>query len=131
MHETRSHAHASGDEEKAGVTRKHKADTRGHEAEQSPKKTKPEQREKSHADSKFANAEFSEFGKAIKDHLSVQQMKEILEANAQETPASADEVVERWLVIFHFAFSVNLGFLSRPILSTDENSIGFRPNTTG
>ncbi|KAI4334250.1 hypothetical protein L6164_018962 [Bauhinia variegata] len=96
VHETRSHVHASGDEEKV-MTRKQKAEYKLHEAEHSPKKAKPENDNgqtngKSTAD---IAAEFDEFCKAVSEHLSVDQMRQILEANSIDSSGSDLEVSRR------------------------------------
>lgn len=101
VHETRSHARTSGEEEKA-MTRKQKAESNEHEAVQSPKKPKSTENDnvdqpngKSAAD---IAAEFEEFSKAITDHLSIQQMREILEANGQDTSGSDSSILSKWFV---------------------------------
>lgn len=107
VHETRSHAHGSGNE---GVsTRKQKAEakTTEGESEQSPKKAKTENEEKAENENGEENgkstdeikAEFEKFCKATSEHLSIQQMREILEANGQNASGADDAVVPRWLVI--------------------------------
>ncbi|KAI3450704.1 hypothetical protein Pfo_007369 [Paulownia fortunei] len=106
VHETRSHAHSSGNEERM-VTRKQKAEgkTTEAEAEQSPKKAKIEDKEKDKAEDENGQengkstedikAEFEKFCKATSEYLSIQQMREILEANGQDPGASDDAVVPR------------------------------------
>lgn len=114
VHETRSHAHAPNDEERM-VTRKQKADSKQlaqDESEHSPtkkaktkdggdeKKVKAEE-EDGKADGKSTAdiaAEFEEFCRATSEHLSVQQMREILQDNGQDSSGSDDAVVPRWLV---------------------------------
>ncbi|XP_052171159.1 protein ADP-ribosyltransferase PARP3 [Diospyros lotus] len=96
VHETRSHAHSAGEEEKVAA-RKQKADGKAHEAEQSPKKAKPEG-DNGHPDGAAAGhvaMEFRKFCKATSEQLSVQQMREILEANDQDISGSDDAVVSR------------------------------------
>ncbi|GER36564.1 poly [ADP-ribose] polymerase, partial [Striga asiatica] len=93
VHETRSHAQAPGKEEKM-VTRKQKAES---EAGQSPKKAKTEDEGQDGQPSKKSieeiKAEFEKFCKATSEHLSIQQMREILEANGQDSSGSDDAVV--------------------------------------
>ncbi|KAL3616068.1 Poly [ADP-ribose] polymerase 3 [Castilleja foliolosa] len=85
VHETRSHAPGTGKDEKM-VTRKQKA-AEG-EGGQSPKKAKVDD-DKSAEEIK---AEFDKFCKVISEHLSVEQMREILDANGQDS-TSGDAVV--------------------------------------
>ncbi|KAA8550170.1 hypothetical protein F0562_001854 [Nyssa sinensis] len=99
VHETRSHAHSSADEERM-ITRKQKAaESKGHEAQQSPKKAKNDKDVTSGDANGISTAdiamEFDKFCKATKEHLSVQQMREILEANSHESSGSDDAVVPR------------------------------------
>lgn len=42
-------------------------------------------------------AEFEEFCKAIKEHLSIQQMREILEANGEDSSGPDSAIVSKWL----------------------------------
>ncbi|CAA0810685.1 Poly [Striga hermonthica] len=93
VHETRSHAQAPGKEEKM-VTRKQKAES---EAGQSPKKAKMEDEDgqPSKKSIEEIKAEFEKFCKATSEHLSIQQMREILEANGQDSSGSDDAVVPR------------------------------------
>lgn len=102
VHETRSHSHThgSGDEEKI-MTRKQKAEGKTHENEQSPKKVKSEDEnsrpngksEADHAD------EFEEFCKATRESLSIDQMKEILQMNDQDSTGPDYEVASKWYTI--------------------------------
>ncbi|XP_060169821.1 protein ADP-ribosyltransferase PARP3-like isoform X1 [Lycium barbarum] len=85
VHEKRSHSHAS-DEEK---TRKQKA-----ESAHSPKKAKTEGNDsngKSSTDD--VAAEFEKFCRATSEHLSIKQMREILEANGRDASIADDAVV--------------------------------------
>ncbi|KAL2511120.1 Poly [ADP-ribose] polymerase 3 [Abeliophyllum distichum] len=96
VHETRSNAHSSGHEEKM-VTRKQKAEGKAPESEQSPKKAKTEGENdqtngKSTADIK---EEFENFCKETSEHLSIEQMRKILETNGQDSTGSDDAVVPR------------------------------------
>lgn len=107
VHETRSHAHSSGDDERK-ITRKQKAEgkTTEAEAEQLPKKAKIEDEDKAKDENGQENgkstedikAEFEKFCKATSEHLSIKQMREILEANGQDASGADDAVVPRWLV---------------------------------
>ncbi|GFQ06085.1 poly [ADP-ribose] polymerase 3 [Phtheirospermum japonicum] len=97
VHETRSHAHGSGKEEKM-VTRKQKAAEA--EAAQSPKKAKVEDDEEEQngqhkKSTEEVKADFEMFCRATSEHLSIQQMREILEANGQDSTGGDDAVVPR------------------------------------
>ncbi|XP_060197046.1 protein ADP-ribosyltransferase PARP3-like isoform X3 [Lycium barbarum] len=101
VHETRSQAHAASEEKK--VTRKQKAESKSQDSA-SPKKAKTEEDAgpedgKSMADIK---AEFEKFCKTIIEHLSVKQMREILEANGQHSAGDDDAVVPRCQDIMFF-----------------------------
>ncbi|KAH9659937.1 protein ADP-ribosyltransferase PARP3 [Citrus sinensis] len=101
VHETRSHAHASSDEEKV-MTRKQKAENKTQEAtETPPKKTKQENNGNGgHANGKRSGdvtAEFEEFCKSIEGQLSAEQMREILELNGQDSSGSDVAVVTKCL----------------------------------
>ena len=99
VHETRSHAHAPGDEEKV-MTRKQKAESKANEVEHSPKKAKVENGD-GHTNGKSAAgvaAEYDEFCKATSEHLPIEQMREILEANGLDSLGSDLEITRRWLV---------------------------------
>ncbi|KAF3618000.1 Poly [ADP-ribose] polymerase 3 [Capsicum annuum] len=97
VHEKRSHTHAS-DEEKKVNTRKHKA-----EAEQEPKKQKIDEGggddngQATNANSHVADvaAEFEKFCRATREHLSIKQMREILEANVRDSSIADEAVVPR------------------------------------
>lgn len=102
VHETRSHAHPSADEDKV-MTRKQKAENKTQEAtETSPKKTKQENNDNgNHGNGKRSGdvtAEFEEFYKSIEGQLSVEQMREILELNSQDSSGTDVAVVTRGLV---------------------------------
>ncbi|KAK4492261.1 hypothetical protein RD792_003064 [Penstemon davidsonii] len=101
VHETRSHAHSSGDEEKV-ATRKQRAEGMKNEGEeQSPKKPKTEAKtedqngQESGKSTEDIKAEFERFCRATSEHLSIKQMREILEANCQDSSGSDDAVVPR------------------------------------
>ncbi|KAL3530404.1 hypothetical protein ACH5RR_009726 [Cinchona calisaya] len=96
VHDTRSSAHQTAEEDRM-VTRKQKAESKGSESGQSPKKAKSENdsvRKNGKSTSEIA-ADFEKFCKATKEHLSIEQMREILEANGQEPPGSDDAVVPK------------------------------------
>ncbi|XP_052885106.1 protein ADP-ribosyltransferase PARP3 isoform X1 [Gossypium arboreum] len=101
LHEKRSHSHAhgTGDEEKI-MTRKQKADQlKSNEGNESPKKPKVEADNDQHngkATTEVAK-EFEEFCKSVREHLSVAQMREILEANGQDSSGSDASVVIKCL----------------------------------
>ncbi|KAG9140059.1 hypothetical protein Leryth_010567 [Lithospermum erythrorhizon] len=85
------------DEERM-MTRKQKAEKEAHHEGQSPKKPKSEKslEEGDNANEKpSVAAEFEKFCKATSEHLSPQQMLEILEANSQHSSGSDDVVVPR------------------------------------
>ncbi|KAK3041508.1 hypothetical protein RJ639_000127, partial [Escallonia herrerae] len=101
FHETRSHAHSSGggDEERM-LTRKQKAE-KSHETEQAPKKAKSDNGNtgqsgndngRSTADTA---AEFELFCKATSEHITIEQMREILELNGEDSSGGDDAVVPR------------------------------------
>ncbi|KAM3692862.1 hypothetical protein ACJW31_08G121200 [Castanea mollissima] len=95
VHETRSHARASGEEEKV-ITKKQKAESKEHEAEQSPKKLRSENENQPNGkNAAEIAAEFEEFCKAIKEHLSIQQMREILEANGEDFSGPDSAIVSK------------------------------------
>lgn len=96
-HDTRSHAHSANanDEEKV-VTRKQKAENKTQEGATPPKKAKAENSNNGHANGKSSAdvaEEFKEFCKATKEHLSVEQLKEILEANGVDCSTLNDDAV--------------------------------------
>ncbi|XVF69157.1 hypothetical protein PTKIN_Ptkin11bG0058400 [Pterospermum kingtungense] len=101
VHETRSHSHghATGDEEKV-MTRKQKADhLKTNEGRESPKKAKAEA-DNDHSNGKSASdvaKEFEDFCNSVREHLSVPQMREILEANGQDSSGSDSSVVTKCL----------------------------------
>lgn len=100
VQETRSHVHAHGEEEKVIMTRKQKAESKAHEVEHSPKKAKVET-EDGHTNGKSAAdvaQEYDEFCKATNEHLPLEQMREILEANGLDSSGSDLEIARRWLV---------------------------------
>lgn len=101
--ESRSHNvhHAHGEEEKV-MTRKQKAESKAHEVEHSPKKAKVEDEKNGHTNGKSASdvvQEYDEFCKATNEQLSLDQMKEILEANGLDSSGSDLEITRSWLVI--------------------------------
>ncbi|TKY67074.1 Poly of ADP-ribose polymerase 3 [Spatholobus suberectus] len=96
VQETRSHVHAPGEEEKV-MTRKQKAESKAHEVEHSPKKVKVES-EDGHINGKPARdvaEEYDEFCKATNEHLPLEQMREILEANGLDSSGSDLEITRR------------------------------------
>ncbi|KAL7595726.1 hypothetical protein Lser_V15G28797 [Lactuca serriola] len=99
--DTRSQNHPPGDEEKI-MTRKQKAEKQEHE--QSPnKKPKSEDNNNNNNNGNKSNnksltdivAEFDNFCKTTSQHLSIKQMREILEANNANSSGSDDAVVPR------------------------------------
>ncbi|KAF8029409.1 hypothetical protein BT93_E1959 [Corymbia citriodora subsp. variegata] len=97
VHETRSQAHAPMDDDKM-MTRKQKADQHKlQESEQSPKKPKAEN-DNGHPDRKPSDkvdTEFEELCRAMEEHLSVDQMREILEANGQDSSGTPGVVTTK------------------------------------
>lgn len=82
------------------MTRKQKAESKEHEAGQSPKKPRSEieDRQPNGKNAAEIAAEFEEFCNAIKEHLSIQQMREILEANGKDFSGPDSALVSKWLV---------------------------------
>ncbi|WVZ02428.1 hypothetical protein V8G54_023234 [Vigna mungo] len=96
VQETRPHVHAPGEEEKV-MTRKQKAESKAHEVEHSPKKAKVEN-EDGHVNGKTVAdvaEEYDEFCKATSEHLPLEQMKEILEANGLDSSGPDLEITRR------------------------------------
>ncbi|CAJ2654664.1 protein ADP-ribosyltransferase PARP3 [Trifolium pratense] len=90
------HVHGHGEEEKV-MTRKQKAESKAQEVEHTPKKAKVEN-EGGHTNGKSASnvlEEYDEFCKATNDKLSLEQMKEILEANGLDSSGSDLEITRR------------------------------------
>lgn len=83
------------------MTRKQKAESKGQEGGHSPKKPKSENDngqqngEPAHED---ITAEYEDFCKAIREHLSLDQMRQILEANGLDSSGSEGSVMRKWLV---------------------------------
>ncbi|XP_034897178.1 protein ADP-ribosyltransferase PARP3 [Populus alba] len=97
VHETRSQAHAPSDESRK-MTRKQKVgQSKAHEGEQSPKKKAKngkDQNDSTNGKSEDNIAkEYGEFCKAIEEHLSVEQMREILDMNDKDSSSGSDGVV--------------------------------------
>ena len=102
VHETRSQAHAPSDESRI-MTRKQKAgQSKAHEGEQSPKKAKNGKDKNDSTNGKSEDKiakEYEEFCKAIEEHLSVEQMREILDMDEQDSSSGSDGVVTtKWQV---------------------------------
>ncbi|CAM0949267.1 unnamed protein product [Alopecurus aequalis] len=101
VHETRSRTHAT--EEGKAAPKRHKSENNEQEGGQQgpsknksdePAKTKKLKGEESELNGKEnATKEFTEFCKAIREHLSVEDMRKILEANEQDASGSEDAVV--------------------------------------
>lgn len=95
--ETRSQNHPPGDEEKI-MTRKQKAEKQEHEhPHKKPKSEDNNNRNNNGSNKSVAEivAEFDNFCKATSQHLSISQMREILEANNADSSGSDDAVVPR------------------------------------
>lgn len=96
VHETRSHSHSNPEEDKKVKTRKQKAENKAHSAEQHPKKAKSEDGHSGHAYGKPSPAEFEDLFSAVKEHLSTEQMREILEVNDQDSSGSDAAILRKW-----------------------------------
>lgn len=101
VHETRSSA--AGSEDQKMTRRKHKTDTSHESGEKhADKKAKSDNgndsKRNGNLDRETVTAEFEKFCKEISDHLSIEQMRNILEANGRGWTGSDDAVVPRWLV---------------------------------
>lgn len=99
VHEKRSHSHAhgSGEEEKI-MTRKQKAESKTHENEQSPKKVKSEDengRPNCKSETDLVD-EFGSFCNSTRESISIDQMKEILQMNEQDSTGPDYEVASKW-----------------------------------
>ncbi|XP_010326979.1 protein ADP-ribosyltransferase PARP3-like isoform X2 [Solanum lycopersicum] len=92
VHETRSQAHSTSEERK--VMRKQQAESNSQETA-SHKKAKTDDEEEGVVHEDGIRAEFEKFCKTITEHLSVKQMREILEANGQYSKGEDDAVVPR------------------------------------
>ncbi|XP_004506166.1 protein ADP-ribosyltransferase PARP3 [Cicer arietinum] len=95
--EARSHVHHAHGEEEKVMTRKQKAESKAHEVEHSPKKAKVEN-EDGHTNGKSeANVveEYDEFCKVTNEKLSLEQMREILEANGLDSSGTEPEITRR------------------------------------
>jgi poly [ADP-ribose] polymerase len=111
VHETRSRTHAT--EEGKAAPKRQKAENNEQEGGQQgssknksdepevPVKTKKLKGKESELNGKEnATKEFTDFCKAIREHLSVEDMRKILEANEQDASGSEDAVVPSWYVLF-------------------------------
>jgi poly [ADP-ribose] polymerase len=108
VHETRSRAHAAAQEEGKAASKKLKAEKDQEKGQHVPSKNKKSVEGESPTNSKKHKAEkpepngkaavskeFTEFCKALGEHLSVEDMRKILQANVQDTSGSEDAVVSR------------------------------------
>ncbi|URE26762.1 PADR1 (NUC008) domain [Musa troglodytarum] len=101
VHETRSHTRSSAEEEGKIGKGKQKAENGGRDSEQQQaSKTKKakvegENRDANGKPAAVVAAEFEEFCKATRQHLSINEMRRILEANEQDPSGSDDAVVPR------------------------------------
>ncbi|WCJ41810.1 Protein ADP-ribosyltransferase PARP3 [Euphorbia peplus] len=99
VHETRSQAHPPASEEGKIMTRKQKAENKqGHDGEHHPKKLKNNENEAPRDDANGkakadVSKEYDDFCKAVKDNLSVSQMKEILDMNDQDSSGNDSAVM--------------------------------------
>ncbi|XP_030505783.2 protein ADP-ribosyltransferase PARP3 [Cannabis sativa] len=92
VHETRSQSHS--EDHSMKTTKKQKAENKGHEAEHSPKKAKSS----GHSNGKNGGeigAEYEEFCKAINEHLSIDHMRQILDANGLDSSVSSEASLVR------------------------------------
>jgi len=79
--------------------RKHKAEGKLPESEQSQKKAKPENDDgRSVNGAGDAASEYNEFCKAVEENLSIDQIKEVLEINGQDCSAPEETLLAQWLV---------------------------------
>lgn len=78
------------------MTRKQKAENKAHEGGHPPKKPKAEDDYNGHANGKPSPAEFEELYSAVKEHLSTEQMREILEFNDQDSSGPDAAVLRKW-----------------------------------
>ncbi|KAK3154250.1 hypothetical protein QOZ80_2BG0188150 [Eleusine coracana subsp. coracana] len=109
VHETRSRTHAAAHEEGKVVSKKPKTESKDQEKgqhvtsknkksaeEESPTKSKKLKAEESEPNGKSAVVkEFTEFCKALGEHLSVEEMRKFLQANEQDASGPEDAVVSR------------------------------------
>lgn len=101
VHETRSHSHAPVEEDKV-MTRKQKAENKAHESEQTPKKAKAESdNNNGNPNGKSSSQEFEDFCKAINEHLSVSQLREVLESNGLDSSGPDHVIIRKWSVHLH------------------------------
>ncbi|RZR93437.1 hypothetical protein BHM03_00021979 [Ensete ventricosum] len=102
VHETRSHTRSSGEEEGKIGKGKQKAENGGRDSEQQQAsknkkaKVEGENRDGNGEPASDVAAEFEEFCKTTRLHLSINEMRRILEANEQDPSGSEDAVVPRW-----------------------------------
>lgn len=80
-----------------GNLRKHKAEGKLTEAEQSQKKAKNDNGRSVDGAGDVA-AEYNEFCKAVEENLSVDQIKEVLETNGQDCSAPQEILLAQWSV---------------------------------
>ncbi|KAM0939701.1 putative NAD(+) ADP-ribosyltransferase [Dioscorea sansibarensis] len=102
VHETRSQTHSSAEEEGKTGTRRQKTKSRGHEGDHPSsknKKAKVSNNENGKDGGKsipeVADKEFDEFCKVMKERLSIEEMRRILEVNDQDPSGPDDAVVTR------------------------------------
>ncbi|CAL9169593.1 unnamed protein product [Musa hybrid cultivar] len=101
VHETRSHTRSSAEEEGKIGKGKQKAENGGRDGEQ--QQASKNKKAKVEGENRDANGkpavdvavEFEEFCKATRQHLSINEMRRILEANEQDPSGSDDAVVPR------------------------------------
>lgn len=72
--------------------RKHKAEGKLPESEPSQKKAKPEN-ENGTGD---VASEYKDFCKAVEENLSIDQIKEVLETNGQDSSAPEETLLAQW-----------------------------------
>ncbi|KAJ3675096.1 hypothetical protein LUZ60_004138 [Juncus effusus] len=84
VHETRSKSHASADEEGRMVTRSRNKKPKTNDNEESSQKS-----------TKDIASEFAEFCKGVRNHLSIEEMRKILEANDADSAGPDDDVITR------------------------------------
>ncbi|KAK6926582.1 WGR domain, partial [Dillenia turbinata] len=116
VHETRSRTHATSAE-----TRKQKAEAKASEGGQAAKKTKTENDNDNNGYANGAQiaAEFDAFCKALKEKLSVDQMREILEANAQDSSGPDDYVIAQCQDLLFYGPLEKCPFCNGPVTYDD------------
>ncbi|KAK9726991.1 hypothetical protein RND81_05G250700 [Saponaria officinalis] len=102
--EKRAQTHAHGQEDQKMKTRKHKGDTKTNDQTEQQSPTKKARQETESHDGRQTNGrgrssdiskEYEEFCKAIRENLSVDQLKEILKLNGEEPSGPDDALISK------------------------------------